>query len=188
MNTKILILPALALTLAACTGTQPQTNTNVPSGAIQNQAEPVNNIETTQGDTAMKTIVQTAIDDGNFTTLVKAVTAAGLVETLSGEGPFTVFAPTDAAFAKVPAATLESLLADPKALAEVLTYHVVSGKVMASDVAQLTTATTVQGQNVSIDTSNGVMVNNAKVVTADVEASNGVIHVIDAVLLPPTNE
>jgi uncharacterized surface protein with fasciclin (FAS1) repeats len=190
MNKKLLVLPVLALTLAACSPSAPESNTNITDqAATQTNNEPVQagSTETMQGDTTMNTIVDTAIANGNFTTLVKAVTAAGLGETLSGDGPFTVFAPTDEAFAKVPKATLDSLLADPKALAEVLTYHVVSGKVMASDVANLTSATTVQGADVTIDTSNGVMINNAKVITADVEASNGVIHVIDTVLLPPTN-
>ncbi len=131
-----------------------------------------------------KNIVQTAIDAGSFTTLVKAIQAAGLVDTLSGPGPFTVFAPTDAAFAKLPAGTLESLLADKEKLAKILTYHVVSGNVMAADVVKLTSAKTVQGQTVTIDTSNGVMVNNAKVTSTDIMTSNGVIHVIDTVLLP----
>lgn len=130
------------------------------------------------------TIVDVAIANGNFKTLVAAVQAAGLVETLSGTGPFTVFAPTDAAFAKLPAGTVESLLKDKEKLKAILTYHVVSGKVMAKDVATLTSAKTVNGQSVTIDAKSGVKVNNATVVTADVAASNGVIHVIDTVLLP----
>lgn len=131
-----------------------------------------------------QTIVDIAIANGNFTTLVKAVQAAGLVETLSGKGPFTVFAPTDAAFAKLPAGTVEALLKDKAKLTSILTYHVVSGKVMTEDVVKLTSAKTLNGQSVAIDSKSGVKVNDATVVTADVDASNGVIHVIDTVLLP----
>ncbi|HDZ55557.1 MAG TPA: fasciclin domain-containing protein [Pseudomonas xinjiangensis] len=129
-------------------------------------------------------IVDTAVAAGSFNTLVTAVQAAGLVDTLKGEGPFTVFAPTDDAFAKIPQADLEALLADKEKLTEVLTYHVVSGKVMAEDVAGMSSAETVQGGTLAIDTSNGVMVNDATVVQADVKASNGVIHAIDTVLMP----
>ena len=132
-----------------------------------------------------KDIVDTAVAAGDFNTLVTAVKAAGLVETLKGEGPFTVFAPTDAAFAKVPTDTLNALLADKAALANVLTYHVVAGKVMAADVVKLTSAETVQGQAVSIEVKDGkVYVDGAQVVATDIKASNGVIHVIDAVILP----
>jgi len=132
-----------------------------------------------------KDIVDTAVAADDFNTLVTAVKAAGLVETLKGEGPFTVFAPTDAAFAKVPAETLNALLADKAALANVLTYHVVAGKVMAADVVKLTSAKTVQGQTVKIEVKDGkVYVDGAQVVTTDIKASNGVIHVIDAVILP----
>jgi uncharacterized surface protein with fasciclin (FAS1) repeats len=133
-----------------------------------------------------KDIVDTAIDAGTFTTLVAAVEAAGLVETLKGEGPFTVFAPTDEAFAALPEGTVEALLADPEALAAILTYHVVAGKVMSTDLSNDMTATTVNGADVTIMTEGGVMVNGANVVAADIEASNGVIHVIDAVILPPS--
>ena len=128
-------------------------------------------------------VVDTAVKAGNFTTLVTAVKAAGLVDTLKGPGPFTVFAPTDAAFAKVPKATLDALLADKAALAKVLTYHVVPGKVMAADV-KAGKVKTVQGQEITITTMGGVMVDNAKVVATDVAASNGVIHAIDTVLMP----
>ena len=128
-------------------------------------------------------VVDTAVKAGNFTTLVTAVKAAGLVDTLKGPGPFTVFAPTDAAFAKVPKATLDALLADKAALAKVLTYHVVPGKVMAADV-KAGKVKTVQGQELTITTKGGVMVDNAKVVATDVAASNGVIHAIDTVLMP----
>ena len=132
-----------------------------------------------------KDIVDTAVAAGDFNTLVTAVKAAGLVETLKGEEPFTVFAPTDAAFAKVPTDTLNALLADKAALANVLTYHVVAGKVMAADVVKLTSAVTVQGQAVSIEVKDGkVYIDGTQVVTTDIEASNGVIHVIDAVILP----
>ena len=132
-----------------------------------------------------KDIVDTAVAAGDFNTLVTAVKAAGLVETLKGEGPFTVFAPTDAAFAKVPTDTLNALLADKAALANVLTYHVVAGNVMAADVVKLTSAVTVQGQAVSIEVKDGkVYVDGAQVVATDIKTSNGVIHVIDAVILP----
>jgi len=132
-------------------------------------------------------IVDVAVSAGSFNTLVAALKAAGLVETLKGDGPFTVFAPTDAAFAKLPAGTVEELLKpENKAkLQAILTYHVVSGKVMAADVVKLTSATTVQGQSVTIKTPDGsVMVDGAKVIKTDIPASNGVIHVIDAVILP----
>jgi uncharacterized surface protein with fasciclin (FAS1) repeats len=133
---------------------------------------------------AGKDIVDTAVEAGSFNTLARALTEAGLVDTLKGAGPYTVFAPTDAAFAKLPAGTLEALLADKAKLTRVLTYHVVPGKVMAADVAKVSRVKTVQGQNVRIATGAGVKVNDANVVTADIEASNGVIHVIDAVMLP----
>jgi uncharacterized surface protein with fasciclin (FAS1) repeats len=138
-------------------------------------------------DTAGKQdIVSTAVAADQFKTLVTAVKAAELVEVLKGEGPFTVFAPTDEAFAKVPKAQLEALLKDKKKLQGVLTYHVVPGKVMAADVVKLTSAKTVQGDQIAIQVSDGkVKLNNANVVKTDVECANGVIHVIDAVLLPP---
>ncbi|UGV41535.1 fasciclin domain-containing protein [Methanococcoides orientis] len=131
-------------------------------------------------------IVDTAVDAGSFTTLVQAVQAAGLEDTLRGDGPFTVFAPTDEAFAALPEGTLDALLADEEALAAVLTYHVVAGEVMAADVAGLESAETVQGESVTFDTMDGVKVNDANVVQADIMASNGVIHVIDKVILPPS--
>jgi LPXTG-motif cell wall-anchored protein len=136
---------------------------------------------------ADQNIVQTAQAAGQFNTLVAAVQAAGLVDTLSGPGPFTVFAPTDEAFAKLPAGTVDNLLKNPEQLRKVLTYHVVAGSVPASQVVGLTSATTVQGENVAIRVQGGnVMVNNANVVATDVMASNGIIHVIDAVILPPS--
>lgn len=133
-------------------------------------------------------IVETAVEAGSFETLVAAVTAAGLVETLSGEGPFTVFAPTDEAFAALPDGTVEGLLQEENRdqLVAVLTYHVVPGAVMSGDLSDGMTATTVQGADVTISIGDGVMVNDANVVTPDIETSNGVIHVIDAVILPPS--
>jgi len=129
-------------------------------------------------------IVDTAVASGQFTTLVKAVQEAGLVETLKGEGPFTVFAPTDEAFAKLPEGALEALLNDKDQLRAVLTYHVVAGKVMAADV-QAGEVTTVQGDTLEITITDGnVMVDQANVIATDVEASNGVIHVLDSVVLP----
>jgi len=133
-----------------------------------------------------KDIVDTAVDAGTFETLVAAVQAAGLVDTLKGEGPFTVFAPTDEAFAALPEGTVESLLMpeNKDQLVAILTYHVVPGKVMSTDLMDDMEAETVQGSSVTIDLDNGVMVENATVTTADIETSNGVIHVIDTVILP----
>jgi len=134
-------------------------------------------------------IVDTAVAAGSFTTLVAAVAAAGLVETLKGTGPFTVFAPTDDAFAKLPEGTVENLLKpeNKDTLVSILTYHVVPGKVMSADIAgKALHVTTVQGADVAVDATHGVTVGGATVVTADIEATNGVIHVIDAVIMPPT--
>jgi uncharacterized surface protein with fasciclin (FAS1) repeats len=131
-----------------------------------------------------KDIVETAVSAGQFKTLAKALTEAGLVEALKGKGPFTVFAPTDEAFAKLPKGTIEKLLADKEKLQNVLKYHVVAGQVTAKDVAGLKSAETLCGQEIRIDTSKGVKINNAKVVKADIMCSNGVIHVIDTVLIP----
>ena len=128
-------------------------------------------------------IVETAVQAGSFKTLVAAVQAAGLVDTLKGPGPFTVFAPTDEAFAKVPKEALDALLKDKAALTKVLTYHVVSGKVMAADV-RAGKVRTVQGQELTLGTTGGVTVDSARVTAADVVASNGVIHVIDTVVMP----
>lgn len=136
-------------------------------------------------DSKKKDIVDTAVAAGSFKTLATALEAAGLVDTLKGPGPFTVFAPTDAAFAKLPAGTVEGLLKDKPKLTAILTYHVVPGNVKAADVVKLDSAKTVNGQSVAIKVVDGkVMVDNATVTTADIEASNGVIHVIDTVLLP----
>ncbi len=132
----------------------------------------------------MQNIIETASGNPDFSTLVTAIKAAELVDTLSGTGPFTVFAPTNEAFAKIPEATLNAVLADKAKLTSILTYHVVAGKVMSKDVAGMTEATTVEGSKIKIDATNGVMINNAKVTMADLECSNGVIHVIDTVLMP----
>ncbi|MGM0771817.1 MAG: fasciclin domain-containing protein [Halobacteriota archaeon] len=160
INVLLALLIAIAVTTSGCTTSEP---------------------EVEEMD-----IVDTAMNAGSFNTLVQAVQAAGLEDTLRSEGPFTVFAPTDEAFAALPEGTLAALLADDEALAAVLTYHVVAGEVMAADVAGLESAETVQGESVTFDTTDGVMVNDANVVQADIEASNGVIHVIDKVLLPPS--
>jgi uncharacterized surface protein with fasciclin (FAS1) repeats len=131
-----------------------------------------------------KDIVDTAIEAESFATLVTALEVADLVETLKAGGPFTVFAPTDEAFAAIPEADLKALLADKDALIKVLTYHVVPGKLMASDVVKRDTAKTVEGSAIAIDAGDGVKVDNAKVLKTDIEASNGVIHVIDRVIMP----
>jgi uncharacterized surface protein with fasciclin (FAS1) repeats len=130
-----------------------------------------------------KDIVDTAVDAGNFKTLAAALSAAGLIDTLKGPGPFTVFAPTDAAFAKIPKAQLDALLADKAKLVAVLTYHVVPGKVMAKDVRS-GQVKSVEGSPLTIVVGNGVMVDNAKITSPDIVADNGVIHVIDSVVLP----
>ena len=138
-------------------------------------------------DTKKTDIVQTAIDAGSFKTLVAAVKAAGLVETLKGKGPFTVFAPTDEAFAKLPAGTVENLLKpeNKSKLVAILTYHVLLSKVMSKDIAgKKMMAKSVQGSEINVDATKGVKVDNATVVKADIEASNGVIHVIDTVIMP----
>lgn len=136
--------------------------------------------------TQKKDIVDTAASVKDFSTLVTAVKAAGLVEALKGEGPFTVFAPTNEAFKKIPKEQLDALLKDKEALTAVLTYHVVPGKVMAADVVTLTEADTLQGDRVKIAVKDGeVWINNAKVIKTDVMCTNGVIHVLDGVLLPP---
>jgi uncharacterized surface protein with fasciclin (FAS1) repeats len=144
------------------------------------------NINTAAND---KDIVEVAVSAGNFTTLATALTEAGLVDALKGEGPFTVFAPTDEAFANLPEGALENLLKDKEALKQVLLYHVVQGNLMASDVVKLDEASTLSGKNVSVNTDkDGVLINKSRVVSADIKASNGVIHVIDTVLLPPSDK
>jgi|RhiMetdeSRZDD1v2_1073273.scaffolds.fasta_scaffold16086_8 transforming growth factor-beta-induced protein len=169
-------LATMGLAVAACGGD----NESSPEKATTTAAP-----ATTTEATTQENIVETAVAAEDFTTLTSLVEQAGLAETLSGEGPFTVFAPTDEAFAKVPQETLDALAADPEALKAVLLYHVVAGEARASDVAGLSSAETLNGESVELETTDGgVMVNDAMVVQADVTASNGVIHVIDEVLIP----
>ena len=186
-----LLVPALAIAIAACSSaaspsaapTTAPTATPAPTTAVAPSTAP-------SASAAMaKDIVETATEAGSFQTLLAAVKAAGLVETLQGKGPFTVFAPTDAAFAALPAGTLDGLLKDPAALKKILLYHVVSGSVTSDKVVGLTSATSVEGSPIAIAVKDGTVYLNdsAKVVTPDVMASNGVIHVIDKVLLPPAN-
>jgi uncharacterized surface protein with fasciclin (FAS1) repeats len=131
-------------------------------------------------------IVETAVADGRFTTLAAALEAANLLDTLKGPGPFTVFAPTDEAFAKLPEGTVKALLADIPSLSNILLYHVVSGEVFAADVVNLESAATAQGQSIAVRVEDGkVFLNDSQVIITDIAATNGVIHVIDAVLLPP---
>ena len=137
-----------------------------------------------KGVKMQKNIVETARDAGEFTTLIAAIDRAGLGSTLAGEGPFTVFAPSDEAFAQLPEGTIDSLLAEPDKLAQVLTYHVVPGRVTAADVVGLATAPTVQGEELPVSVDGSIHVDGARVINADIEASNGLIHVIDRVLLP----
>jgi uncharacterized surface protein with fasciclin (FAS1) repeats len=138
-----------------------------------------------KGNDSEKDIITIAVESGKFNTLTKALTATGLVETLQGEGPFTIFAPTDEAFGKLPEGTIESLLRDKEALKSILFYHVVSGKVTADQVVKLDKAETLSDKNIRIKTNDGgVVINNSKVITADVMAKNGVIHIIDTVLIP----
>lgn len=144
-----------------------------------------NSMDASKDASSAADIVDTAVAAGNFQTLVSAVEAAGLVDTLKGEGPFTVFAPTDEAFAKIPQEQLESLLENKTQLTAVLTYHVIAGKVMSTDLTDDMAVATVQGDNVTINLDeDGVMVNDAKVVQADIECINGVVHAIDTVLMP----
>lgn len=140
----------------------------------------------TPGFSGSKDIVDTAVSAGSFETLAAALTAADLIDTLKGEGPFTVFAPTDAAFAALPEGTVETLLKPENRdqLVKILTYHVVPGKVMSSDLVDGMKATTVMGEDITVSLTDGVSINKAAVVTADIETSNGVIHVIDSVILP----
>ena len=182
----ISILVALSILLVACAPAATPAPTQAPT-MPQPTATPMPEPTPTE---APKTIVDVAVANGSFTTLVAALQAAGLVETLQGAGPFTVFAPSDEAFAKLPAGTVEDLLKpeNKDKLVQILTYHVVAGKVMAADAAKLTSAETVAKLPIMIKADMGkVMINNATVALADVEASNGVIHVIDTVLLPPSD-
>jgi len=187
-----LLAPVLAVAIAACSSAaSPSPSTapvSTPSPAATVAASP-SSAPSTSAAAMAKDIVQTATDAGSFTTLLAAVKAAGLVETLQGTGPFTVLAPTDAAFAALPAGTLDGLLKDPAALKKILLYHVVSGAVTADQVVALTSATSVEGSPIAIAVKDGTVYLNdsAKVVTPDVMASNGVIHVIDQVILPPAS-
>lgn len=168
---------ALMSTLAfGCAGTK-DTATSTP-------APPDESAATSDADAPAQTIVDVAVAAGSFNTLAAALEAADLVDTLQGEGPFTVFAPTDEAFAALPDGALDQLLADPDALKQVLLLHVVSGKVTAADVSGLSEATAMSGGTLPVDTSDGVKIGAATVTQADIMASNGVIHVIDTVLLP----
>jgi len=187
-----LLVPALAIAIAACSAAASPTvaPTTAPTPTAAPTTAPVpSSAPSASAATMAKDIVQTATEAGSFKTLLTAATAAGLVETLQGKGPFTVFAPTDAAFAALPAGTLDGLLKDPAALKKILLYHVVSGAVTADQVVGLTSATSVEGSPIAISVKDGAVYLNgsAKVVTPDVMASNGVIHVIDKVILPPAN-
>ena len=174
---------AAALTLSACSSTSDEATTEESSAVVEESA--MEEADEMVGEASVGTIVDVASANPDFSTLVAAVSAAGLVETLSGEGPFTVFAPTNAAFDALPPGVLDALLLpeNKDALVKILTYHVVPGTVLAADITDGDVAT-VEGQTVAISTANGVTVNGAAVVTADVVADNGVIHVIDAVLVP----
>ena len=175
----ILLLTALAVVAAACGSTADTTTSTT--------AAPATTTTVAAMEPELADIVGVATEAGSFSTLLTAVEQAGLVDTLQGEGPFTVFAPTDEAFAALPEGTLEALLADTEALSQVLLYHVVSGEVLASEVIGLDRATTVQGEDIAISIDgDSVRVNDANVVTTDIAASNGVIHVIDQVILPPS--
>ena len=191
-----LLGPALAIAIAACsTAASPSTAptpASSPSLAPASAPAPSTtpSIAPSASAAAMtKDIVQTATDAGSFKTLLTAVKAAGLAETLQGTGPFTVFAPTDAAFAALPAGTLDGLLKDPAALKKILLYHVVAGSVTSDKVVGLSSAPSVEGSPIAISVKDGTVYLNgdAKVVTPDVMASNGVIHVIDKVILPPSS-
>jgi transforming growth factor-beta-induced protein len=185
MKTRFIVssLFLVAVLLSACAPQATPTPTQVPA-PTEVMEEP-----TATPEPAPQTIVDIAVADGRFTTLVAAVQAADLVDTLSSEGPFTVFAPTDDAFAALPEGTVEALLADIPTLTNILLYHVVSGNVMAADVVGLDAATTVLGEDVTVTVDGDtVKINDATVIITDIEASNGVIHVIDTVLLPPTPE
>ena len=182
----------VALSIAAC-GEKKDTTPPVeqpapepaPVVAAEPTPEPEKPAEPAPPPAPTKDILTTATDAGNFTTLLAAIDKAGLKETLSGPGPFTVFAPTDEAFAKVPKADLDKLLKDKKKLAAVLTYHVVAGSVKAADVAGMPTAKTVNGADITINATSGVKINDATVISPDIMTTNGVIHVVDTVLMPP---
>jgi len=178
--TMLVVVASLVMAACAPAATPPPAPTNTPIPEPTATPEPM-----------LKDIVDTAVADGRFTTLVAAVTAAELVDTLKGEGPFTVFAPTDDAFSALPAGTIDELLKpeNKQKLTDILLYHVVAGSVMAADVTALTSAPTVLGKDVAVKVDMGsVYINEAKVIITDIATTNGVIHVIDAVLLPPSDE
>lgn len=191
MRSRLILLVAITALVAACSGESESTTTEAAQASTTTTiAEEVTTTTVAESTTteAMEqmSIVATAEAAGDFTTLLAAVEAAGLVETLEGEGPYTVFAPTDDAFAALPEGTVEGLLEDPEALSDILLYHVVPGEVTSDQVVTLESATTAQGSDVSIRVEgDSVFVNDAQVIMTDIQASNGVIHVIDAVLLPP---
>lgn len=174
---------AAALTLSACSSTTDEATTTESSAEVEESA--IEEADEMVGEASVGTIVDVASANPDFSTLVAAINAAGLGETLSGEGPFTVFAPTNEAFAALPAGVLDALLLpeNKDALTKILTYHVVPGTVLAADITDGDVAT-VEGQNVTLSTADGVTVNGAAVVTADILTDNGVIHVVDAVLVP----
>ena len=190
-RTIALLVPALAVAIAACSSAASPSAapTTAPAATPAPTTAAPSTAPSASAAAMTKDIVETATEAGSFKTLLTAVKAAGLVETLQGKGPFTVFAPTDAAFAALPAGTLDGLLKDPAALKKILLYHVVSGAVTADKVVGLTSATSVEGSPIAISVKDGTVYLNdsAKVVTPDVMASNGVIHVIDKVILPPAN-
>jgi uncharacterized surface protein with fasciclin (FAS1) repeats len=188
LQAKPLTWLARAAVITAALGASACTTAETPAPAAAASSSSMASEPAPAAPAAVGTIVDVAAGNPAFSTLVAAVGAAGLADTLKGPGPFTVFAPTNEAFAKLPAGTVENLLKpENKAqLVSILTYHVVSGKVMAADIAGKTLSSpTVQGANIAIDATSGVKINNATVVIADVPASNGVIHAIDTVLLPP---
>lgn len=189
MRKQALAIAAILALLTACAG---EAETTTTTQAAQASTTMTGTPSTTTAETGTTeamgemTILETAAAAGGFSTLITALEAAGLVETLEGDGPFTVFAPTDEAFAALPEGTVESLLEDPEALSEILLYHVVPGEVTSEQVVTLDSATTAQGTDLTVTVDGEtVMVDDATVVSADIAASNGVIHVIDAVLLPP---
>jgi uncharacterized surface protein with fasciclin (FAS1) repeats len=186
----VMLAAVIGLGLAACAGDggDETTTTIVDTPTTTAETTPTTTAETTPSTEMMEelSIIETAEAAGGFTTLLAAVDAAGLTETLDGEGPFTVFAPTDDAFAALPEGTVEGLLEDPDALSNILLYHVVPGEVTADQVMTLESATTAQGADVAISIEgDSVFVDDAQVIMTDIATSNGVIHVIDAVLMPP---
>ena len=163
---------------------RPSWHAGKPAYNQPTEQQPASDAAASAPTQASANIIDTATSAGSFNTLLDALDTAGLVETLQGIGPFTVFAPNDQAFAKIPETIRTAIIADKEALTELLTYHVIAGEVTAADVASLTSAETVQGSTITIDTSDGVKVDGARVVTTDIRASNGIIHVIDTVMIP----